>query len=73
MANIKDILTTILGVGQLVITIVVQAIDAANGGIVNWWLVGGSVVIAVIGYFQGKNSDGSSKTVKQVSTQIASK
>ncbi len=68
-SNLKDILTTIVAVAQLVINIVVQGIDAANGGKVNWISIGLSVAVAVIGYFSGKNANGTTKSVEQVAKQ----
>ena len=68
-SNLKDILTTIVGVAQLVVNVVVQGIDAANGGKINWFSIGISVAVAVIGYFSGKNADGTTKSVQQVAKQ----
>jgi hypothetical protein len=71
MANLKDILTTVIGLVQLVGNIVIQAINTANGGTINWLSVGISVLIAVVLYFQGKNPNGSTKSDSQVAEQNA--
>jgi len=68
-SNLKDILTTIIGVAQLVVNVVVQGIDAANGGKINWFSIGLSVAVAVIGYFSGKNANGTTKSTDQVIKQ----
>ena len=71
MANLKDILTTVIGLIQLVGNIVIQAINTANGGTINWVSVGISVLVAVVLYFQGKNPNGSTKSDAQVAEQNA--
>jgi len=68
-SNLKDILTTIVAVAQLVVNVVVQGLDAANGGKVNWLSIVFSVAIAVIGYFAGKNANGTTKSAQQVAKQ----
>ena len=68
-SSLKDILTTILGVAQLVVNIIVQGVDAANGGKINWFSIGLSVAVAVIGYFTGKNNNGTTKSPEQVIKQ----
>ena len=71
MANLKDILTTVIGLIQLVGNIVIQAINTANGGTINWVSVGISVLVAIVLYFQGKNPNGSTKSAAQVADQNA--
>ena len=67
--NLKDIITTIVGLIQLIANVIIQGIDAANGGSINWKTIGFSVVIAIISYFIGKNSDGSAKSKEQLTVK----
>lgn len=67
--NLKDLITTIVGLIQLIANIIVQGIDAANGGTINWKTIAFSVVIAIIAYFTGKNSDGSTKRIDQLTAK----
>ena len=56
--NIKDVLSTWLGVLQLIITGVYQAIEASNGNKINWGVIALSIGVGVVAYLNGKNSDG---------------
>ena len=51
----QDILTTIVGIGQLVIAIVWQSIEASNGGKINYGLMALSIGVAILGYFTAKS------------------
>jgi hypothetical protein len=74
MTNIKDALTTIAGilggVGAVLLTISQETIKL---GIVlpDWLIVIAGICtaisVAVIGFFNGRNADGSAKTVNQIS------
>jgi hypothetical protein len=62
-SNLKDILTSIFGVLQLIVVIVNEALKA---GEVNWISVIISVVVAVVAYFTGKKPDGTAKVQEQI-------
>ncbi|MES2592386.1 MAG: hypothetical protein V4608_10905 [Bacteroidota bacterium] len=76
MKNIKDTLTTIAGI---VITISGTIVLAKETGLevseqaIIYSKVAGLIGVSVLGYFTGKNPDGSKKSEKQVINQIESK
>ena len=62
MSNLKDILTTVVGIGFLVFTAVQQYLATlAPDGQINWFQLVVAVVVAIIGFFTGRNPDGSAK------------
>ena len=69
--NIKDVLSTWLGVLQLIITGVYQAIEASNGNKINWGVIALSIGVGVVAYLNGKNSDGTSKLPVQLTSKVA--
>jgi hypothetical protein len=68
--NLKDTLSTIFGVLQLIGTGIFQAIDASKGQKINWAAIGISLGVGVISYLTGKNSDGSSKLPNQLTGKV---
>ena len=69
--NIKDVLSTWLGVLQLIITGVYQAIEASNGNKIDWGVIALSIGVGVVSYLNGKNSDGTSKLPVQLTSKVA--
>ena len=69
--NIKDTLSTWLGVLQLIITGIYQAIEASNGNKINWGVIALSIGVGVVAYLNGKNSDGTSKLPVQLTSKVA--
>jgi hypothetical protein len=70
MTNIKDLLTTIVGIGFLVFTAIQQYLaTVVDGGSIDWMKLGLAVVVAIIGYFTGKNANGTLKSPEQVAAQ----
>lgn len=61
MGNIKDILTTVAGIALIVATAIKTYLETLNGGEINWFQLIVAVVVAIIGFFTGRNPDGSSK------------
>lgn len=80
MSNLKDILTTISGIlGSIGVLIVSLSGELAKVSIVlpDWaQVVAGictAVSVVVIGFLQGKNADGTTKSVNQIINQSSSK
>lgn len=72
--DLKNLLTTIAGVGYLVVTTIQQYLATVQpGGSINWLSLLSALAVAVIGYFIGKNPDGTAKTAAQVSALNAGK
>ena len=61
MGNIKDLLTTIAGLVVLVGTAIKTYLDSVGGGDINWFALLAAVAVAVIGFFTGRNPNGSAK------------
>lgn len=77
LSNIKDTLTTIAGIlGALAVagTGLLVTLAQYNIPVPNIYIILISVVgvlsTAILGYFNGKNPDGSSKTPDQISKQL---
>ena len=79
MSNIKDTLTTIAGILAAVGTAVVTFVTALPQTVtVPDWVtviagILGAVGLAIIGFFNGRNPDGSAKTITQIKDQLNSK
>jgi uncharacterized membrane protein len=67
-SNLKDILTTILGV-IVVISGIIQAYIQSLTGPIDWVKLGGLVAIGVVAYFTGKTPAGTIKTPELVAKQ----
>ena len=73
MKNLKDTVTTICGL-LIAVTGSVQVI-IAMGVVLPQTVVSGSIIVGVVsmsvlGYFTGKNPDGSKKTPEQIAAQL---
>lgn len=65
MNNIKDTLTSIFAIVALVAG-AVNAYLQSNTGNIDWFQLAIAVVVAIVGYYTGKNSNGTVKEEKQL-------
>jgi hypothetical protein len=76
LSNIKNTLTTIAGILGTISGVIITC--QTQGVALPPWLttvaaVCGAISIGIIGYFSGKNPDGSSKTQNQIDDQLSKK
>lgn len=69
MSDIKGIISTVVAVVSVIVGAVNAYLQSIGTGEISWFQLAVFVFLAVLGWFQGRNANGSKKTQLQVAEQ----
>ena len=67
--DLKNLITNIIAIISVIIGAVNAYIQSIGEGEINWFQLAMFIIVAIIGWYTGKNAKGSAKTPVQVAKQ----